>query len=216
MSSFDEFDDRFQYFFHGTNNDNVENFFNNGLMSSRGNSITSTMYPMENDEIEKLGLRAMEQRYCQQYGFKYCYAIKIPNYYMGWMIHRDNSIEVPIPLWIPTDKISDVNCPVSIFCPHLICGVYRNDTQQVMPNPNYNPKYNPNGMQFAKEQEENMLLTSHPDYQQWLNFSRMRNGMKFEELKLKDEKSGFWIPHLERYNSLITEQYNPRPANIKK
>ena len=33
MAVFEEFDDRFQYFIHGTNHDDVESFFNKGIIS---------------------------------------------------------------------------------------------------------------------------------------------------------------------------------------
>lgn len=215
MSSFETYDKNFQYFFHGTNNSDVESFFNKGLISDRGNNIVFTMYPIDGETIESSDLRTLEKQYCQVHDFDYCYVIKIPNQYMGWMIHRDNTIEVPIPIWIPTEQKGEFG-KVSILCPHLICGVYSKQRNQIMPNPNYNPKYNPSGMQYAREQEENMMLSNHQDYLKWLKFSRMRNGMSPEELKLKDDNGQFWLPYLSQYEKIITEQYNPRPANLKK
>ena len=77
MATFEEFDDRYQYFIHGTNNDDVESFFNKGLLSKYGCKITATMTPISNEDIEKFGIRTIEENYTQIHGFKYCYLIKM-------------------------------------------------------------------------------------------------------------------------------------------
>lgn len=217
MASFEEFDDRFQYYIHGTNNENIESFFNKGLICDRGNSIISTLTPLDNDDIENLGLRAIEQYYAKRYGFEYCYIVKIPKYYMGWMIHRDNSIEPPLPIWIPESRNSGAYYgKISILTPHLIAGVYSVSRDQIMPNPNYNPKYDPAGMQYSQEQIEYMLTSDNAEYQKWVEFAQARDGYNFEELKRKDIAGNVWTPFLQRYEKMISEQYTPRPANLGK
>lgn len=214
MSTFEEYDDKYQYFIHGTNNSEIEKFFNKGLISDRGNSIISTLYPIDEEEIQSIGLREKEKRYTKYYGFSYCYIIKIPKQYMGWMIHRDNSIEPPIPIWIPTNNRSEIG-KVSILTPHLIAGVYSAERDQIMPNPNYDPKYNPTGMQYSNEQIENMLLSQHSDYGKWMMIARARNDFSFQELVDKDTKSNFWSEYLTHYQSVIDGTFNPRLAKLK-
>lgn len=215
MATFEEFDDRYQYFIHGTNNDDVESFFNKGLLSKYGCKITATMTPISNEDIEKFGIRTIEENYTQIHGFKYCYLIKIPKYYMGWMIHRDDSIEPPIPIWITTNDKKTAYGDLKILTPHLIAGVYSSERKQVMPNSNYNPKYNPSGMLFAEEQIENMLLSGNVLYHKWMNFARARNDFGFDELRKKDIASNIWDEYMKRYANIISEQYNPRPAKLK-
>ena len=72
-------------------------------MSKYGCKITATMTPISNENIEKLGIKTIEENYAQIHDFKHYYLIKISKYYMGWMIHRDDSIESPILIWIPTN-----------------------------------------------------------------------------------------------------------------
>ena len=81
MATFEEFDDRYQYFIHGTNNDDVESFFNKGLLSKYGCKITATMTPISNENMEKLGIKTIEEYYAQIYDFKHYYLIKISKYY---------------------------------------------------------------------------------------------------------------------------------------
>lgn len=54
------------------------------------------MTPISNENIEKLGIKTIEENYAQIHDFKHYYLIKISKYYMGWMIHRDDGIESPI------------------------------------------------------------------------------------------------------------------------
>ena len=70
MAAFEEFDSRFQYYIHGTNNEDVESFFNKGLISKYGCSMNSTLTPIDNEDIEEMGLRTIEQNYARQYNFK--------------------------------------------------------------------------------------------------------------------------------------------------
>ena len=216
MAAFEEFDSRFQYYMHGTNNEDVESFFNKGLISKYGCSMNSTLTPIDNEDIEEMGLRTIEQNYARQYNFKYCYLIKIPKYYMGWMVHSDDSIESPLPIWIPTNEKKSAYGELKILTPHLIAGVYSAERGQVMPNPNYNPKYDPTGMQYAKEQIEYMLLSGNALYQKWVQFAQARSRFGYDDLKRKDIAGNIWSEHLKRYTTLITEQYNPRPANLVK
>lgn len=216
MGHFENFDDKYCYYIHGTNNDDIENFFNKGLVSYRGNSINSTLYPIDNEEILSIGLRQIEQDYTKQHNFKYAYIIKIPNYYMGYIEHRDGSIEPPIPLWIPTSQTDAYNRKISILTPHIIAGVYSRERNQIMPNPNYNPKYNPEGMQYANEQEENMLNSFHSEYLKWMEFARARRNFGYKDLKARDQKHNIWRGSLQRYDNLIPEKFSPRPAKIKK
>lgn len=216
MVSFLEFDDRFEYYVHGTNCGDIESFFNKGLTSKYGNSLSSTLTPFGADEIKNRGLRGVLEWYANFYGFKYCFLIKIPKYYMGWMIHRDGSIEPPIPVWIPSNQPKTPYSNLKVLTPHLIAGVYSAERGKVMPNPNYNPKFDPTAMQYATEQIENMLLSSNDLYYQWMWFARARDEFGYDDLKRKDEAKNVWKDPLNRYNNIITEQYFPRRANVKK
>lgn len=214
MAIFEDFDDRFQYYIHGTNRDDVESFFNKGIISKYGCSMNSTLTPINNEDIESIGLRTIEENYAKTYNFKYCYLVKIPKYYMGWMVHRDGSIESPLPIWIPTNEQKSTYGEIKILTSHLIAGVYSAERGQVMPNPNYNPKYDPTGMLYADEQIEYMLLSNNPLYLKWMNFARARSQFSYDELRKKDVAGNVWGEHLKRYATIIAEQYSPRPANL--
>ena len=108
-----------------------------------------------------------------------------------------------------------INGELNILTPHLIAGVYSLERQQVMPNPNYNPKYNPTGMLYADEQIDYMLLTNNTLYFKWVEFARVRSQFGYDELRKKDMVSNVWGEHLKRYATIITEQYNPRLVRLK-
>lgn len=84
--------------------------------------------------------------YSQLEDFNSVFLIKIPKEYLSCMPHRDGSVDVPMPLWKNT---GDGN---SIFCPHLIQGVYNKNINQGITNPNFCPIVNPNGMAYSHEQ----------------------------------------------------------------
>jgi len=215
MAKFEEFDKLYDYHIHGTTSDDVESFFNTGLISYRENSIASTLTPLDEEDIERYGLRFIEKRYAETNNYKYCYVVKIPKYYMGWMVHRDGSIEPPIPMWIPTGELDYNGRKTSILTPHLIAGVYSLERNQVMPNPNYNPKYDPTGMQYANEQIENMQLAYDNKYSEWLKFARARKQFDFAELTRRDNDTNFWEAYMEQYESKILEKFVPRSARTK-
>lgn len=50
-------------------------------MSKYGCKITATMTPISNENMEKLGIKTIEEYYAQIYDFKHYYLIKISKYY---------------------------------------------------------------------------------------------------------------------------------------
>lgn len=68
------------------------------------------------------------QSYSQLEDFNSVFLIKIPKEYLSCMPHRDGSVDIPMPLWKNT---GDGN---SVFCPHLIQGVYNKNINQGITN----------------------------------------------------------------------------------
>ena len=60
-----------------------------------------------------------------------------------------------------------------------------------------------------------MLLSNNPLYFKWMEFARTRNKFGYDELRKKDIAGNIWGEHLKRYETIMTEQYNPRPAKLK-
>ena len=119
----------------------------------------------------------------------------------------DGAIEPPLPLFTDIDNIS-------MFTPHLVAGVYSRERDKVATNPNFNPKYNPNGMKYAKEQED--LFKHSESFIDWYHYACSRDGMNNEELKSFDEQAGTWQPVLYRYSRYIPETYVEYKAVLEK
>ncbi len=206
MAKFEELDERYLYLVHGANDDSVESVFNYGICSNRGNRIGSVLTQLSKDDIKLKGLRALEKGFCDENYCKYCYVVKIPKFYYGW-VGRDGAIEPPLPLFYEEDN-------KSMFTPHLVAGVYSRERDKVATNPNFNPKYNPNGMKYAKEQEELFEHTSL--FNDWYRYASSRDGMTNDELKTFDEQMGTWRPVLQRYSRYIPELYVEYKAVLEK
>ena len=109
-------------------------------------SLHSTLAPISDEDIKKQGLESIMQSYSQLEDFNSVFLIKIPKEYLSCMPHRDGSVDIPMPLWKNTGNGS------SVFCPHLIQGVYNKNINQGITNTNFCPIYNPNGMAYSWEQ----------------------------------------------------------------
>lgn len=141
----------YAYFLHGTANqspETLEDIFNNGLILEGDTSLSlhSTLAPISDEDIKKQGLESIMQSYSQLEDFNSVFLIKIPKEYLSCMPHRDGSVDIPMPLWKNTGNGS------SVFCPHLIQGVYNKNINQGITNTNFCPIYNPNGMAYSWEQ----------------------------------------------------------------
>ena len=83
MAKFEELDERYLYLVHGTNDEEVESVFNNGINSKTGNNIGSILTQLSKDDIKVKGLRALEKGFCEENNCDYCFVVKIPKFYYG-------------------------------------------------------------------------------------------------------------------------------------
>ena len=116
---------------------------------------------------------------------------------MGMLRHRDGTLECPIPLFKQTNEKIDANGnTINLFTPHLIRGVYDRINNVFVSNPNYTPIYNPNGLQYADEQVQNLYSLNALN---WVSYAEHRRKLSFEELDKIDSQSKTFDEHLKAY-----------------
>lgn len=172
---------QYMYLLHGTSDESpetLEDIFNNGLKSYRGNSMYSTMTPITHKQIEEFGLEYIIKNYTSG-NFKTTFLIKVPVSYMATVIHRHGNIDSPLPLWKPTGQKDYYNRDISIFTPHLIQGAYNATTDTFITNTNYSPVFDPSGYQYSDEQIMNLANLGRMD---WYNYAKERNKFTFKQL----------------------------------
>ena len=124
------------------------------------------------------------------------FVIKIPVKYMALVVHRDGSMDFPIPL------LKEVHEPPSftyyILPPNFIQGVYLTEANKSITNPKFSPLFNPNGLQYTREQIDNCL---NHGKMEWVNIMRKRKSKPFNVLKINDEKNKTFDDIMQTYKN---------------
>lgn len=172
-----------EYYFHA-GSANMTEVFSNGLQNRfvRGHRglccLESVCYPLV-DEFEFSGLYDAAKWYGEAHkelGTK-VYILRIPKKYQGQMA-SDGSMYLPM----PTHKV--LNSDYSMVIPELIYGVYDMENQTLYKNPNYNLKYNPDGLSYD---EITGYFAQNRD--EWYNFMQSRIDKPYSVLKRIDERN---------------------------
>jgi len=195
---------KYLYFLHGTKDESLEtleDIFNNGLKSYRGNSLNSTMTPLSK-ELQEVGLTDLIKNYTSQHDFKSTYVIKIPIQYMAQVVHRDGRVDTPLPFWKDSGNRDVHGRKTAVFTPHLIQGVY-NENIGFVTNTNYSPIFNPNGLQYSDEQ---IAHFGAQGWAEWSDYAMTRNKASFDTLLKHDENRGTFDKAIEEYKQIYDEK----------
>ncbi len=204
----------FLYYLHGTSDeskDTLENIFTEGLKDYYGISLSSTMKEIYHNDIEKYGLEKLMKGYTGG-EHKSVFLIKIPKKYMGLVLHRDGTIDFPVPLLKKTDEIPRYgigNGYVYRLTPHLIQGVYNKTTDMFVTNPNFSPVFDPNGLEYSDEQIKNFWSICQIN---WVKYAESRHKYSYEQLYNDDLKRNNFSEYMNDYS----KYFKVRPKKIEK
>lgn len=139
--------EQYYYYIHGTSSEDkehLEEVFNYGLKinGTPGEYIQSIITPILEQDIYEKSLTNIIKNYHSS-NIKNIYLIAIPKDFL-----KSNVENFPMPMW------KSGNQQFNYFTPHLINGMYSITLDEFIKNPNYGPNYDPNGLQFSKEQFE--------------------------------------------------------------
>ena len=177
------------YYFH-TGGEDVQEVFKKGLVSRFGRgstdgfcSLVSTFYSVNYGHFAEVNsLHDCARLYgtkTRGLGNK-VFIARIPKIYQGKK--AENGVMYP-PL--PTHKVLDGEYGKCIFIPQLIYAVYDLDSNTMYRNPNYNVKYNPNGLSY-----DNLVADRVKESDKdWYDFMESRIGKSYSELKRMDLKN---------------------------
>ena len=196
--------EEFVYFFHGTTMTDpalVDEMFNNGLISYRGNNMSSTM-TKTNVEDGELATKLKEYKKIQ--GGNVVFVIKIPKYYLTPKVQNDQLMQIPLPIWkkISTSGEKGDVCQLS---PELVYGVYISQNDSFIQNPNYLPVHNPDGLQFDVSQIE--YMRNYVD-EKWIQFANDRNNYMYNDLQIQDQNQQTWNDAVIQYKQHFGIQEN--------
>ena len=90
----DMFDNRYDYYFYGVNNDDVDNDFE--CIRIPGSCLQSSMKRSFMDYDDNKWIKELEL-YVRENNYSRVFIIKIPSYYMGW-VHRNGVKESFVPI----------------------------------------------------------------------------------------------------------------------
>ena len=176
-----------KYFFH-TGSEDASDVFANGLRSQYGNKgrngfccLVSTFFPVNHKYGQYNGLRDAAKCYGEATSQKgsNVFIIRIPAIYRG-EVDQNGNMYPPL----PTHKLIDYESGDSMIIPEIIYGVYNIDSKKFYKNPNYNPKYNPNGLSYDQDAADSVKMIDD----KWYEFMRSRIGKTYSELKRMDER----------------------------
>ena len=178
-----------EYYFH-TGNEDMSDVFTNGMRNRYGSggrdgfcSLSSTFYPIVTGGFcESNGLCDAVKLYGEATRGKgsKVFIIRMPLNYRGKVAADGN----PYPP-MPTHKLMDYESGDSIIIPEIIYGMYDLDNKILYKNPNYNPKYNPNGLSYDQEAADVIKVISGA----WYNFMKSRIRIPYDVLKRTDERN---------------------------
>lgn len=199
----------FNYYLHKTkiiDSNMIEDIFNNGLTSWHGTSIHSTIFPVNNTEIERYGLDNVMKNYLGN-GEEYdsVFLFKIPKRYMTDIIHRGGKIDPPVPFLKQNDDAT-----ISIIS-SVIQGVYCRDLNKSFTNPNFSPVFDPTGLKYSDEQIQNLWSLDLID---WIKFAKSRQNSSYKELCAIDQKTHNWDRVIQFYNLIYGETIKPNQRYV--
>lgn len=210
------------YFLHKTNiekdkiPETVESYFNDGLKSCWHYSIHSTLFPIEDEYIQKYGLEQSIMNYLGDGGsYNSVVVVKIPERYLGYIKHRDYEEFPPIPLFREYNdgyKLNNIKPFNAVFTPKLIQGVYCKEIDKAFTNPNFNPIFYPNGCQFSEEQIEAMYAFAAAYYfaNQYVDYAKKRSKIPLQQLYEHDKINGTWNEIMSNYSN----RFGIKPTNM--
>lgn len=197
-------DNRFYYYLHGSTAstpDEIRDILDNGLKSRYKFSLSSTMWRIdgEGDLEEKI------KSYSKSEKFDAVFVIKIPKDYLPRKIKGGVVASTPIPFF---KKIREKNTSFNaVFTPHLIQGVYVKNSQSFVTNLNFNPIFDPSGLQYSDEQLEffknNMGFS--PNITQWGVYMGERRSYSFKALRDFDHKHHTFNRVMDDYSKIYGE-----------
>ena len=172
-----------EYHLHG-GGEEPKDIFSNGLFSRFGLSFESTFAPINNflnNSYFLFGnMKAMGRLYEKNHHKgRYVYITRVPTMYTG--VKENNGQKYPP---IPTIKV--LNDHDAIIIPEIIYGCYDSLTDTIIKNPNYKPKYNPNGLSYAFEVT---FRYNNPETEMGF-FMKSRELYSYDQLLSYDEKNG--------------------------
>ena len=190
----DMFDNRYDYYFYGVNNADIENVMSDGIEIDGsqlfGNLKKVYLNGESLDLMDKVGNFAYENN------FDNVMLIKVPSYYMGWR-HRNGVKESFVPL-IKSYYDKSKLCVRTFVIPELIYGLYEKNSDEFRLNENYNVFFDPSGLQYSDEQIGNMYGFRCYNLQKNAFDRKMYS---YDELKMYDTQSQLWVKTMEYYKS---------------
>lgn len=184
------------YHFHSGNED-MNDIFNNGLFSKYGTSFTSTFYPTHSNMYTIINnLEGAARRYGEftlGKGHK-VFVTRIPIMYRG--ARKENGYHHPP---MPTLKVLDSQNRECIIIPEIIYGMYDIDNAKFYKNPNYKPKYNPNGLTYDDEVIKAFDMSDAAEASDMVNFMRSRESYNYVQLKPYDDQNGTFDKYCQYY-----------------
>ena len=201
----------FLYYLHGTRLEEkeiIESIFTEGLKDYYGTSINSTMKEISYEDIKKCGLSELMKVHTEG-EHKSVFLIKIPKKYMALVLHRDNTIDFPVPLLKKTDERNKLNERVYMLTPNLVQGVYNSTTDMFITNPNFCPVFNPNGLEYSDEQINNFWAINQI---QWVKYAESRKKYSYEQLYSEDTRRKSFDDYINSYS----KYFNVKIKNIEK
>lgn len=191
----------YYYYLHKTNilsAEKIESFFNEGLKSDYDYNMHSTLQPIDEKLLETKGLHQTIINYLgDSNDYNSVVVIKVPKRYMSRILHRDGNIDPTIPLYRSFDGYDSEFS--TAFTPNLIQGVYCRDIDKAFTNPNFNPVFDPSGLQFADEQIMNLNFFNLYNL---TNSLKERRKIPFQKLYIYDKNSNRWDKIVDYYSKL--------------
>ena len=186
----------FNYYIHRTPVADYTQFFNNGLIDyDRTFRIESTMERISDQDIAEG--RLQDKMTDLREGDENVFLIKIPKAYFPNIVHRDGSMDIPIPFFRDiqtTDEYGRENV-YPLLIPNLIQGCY-NKQKGFITNPNYCPVFDPSGLKFAYEQIQPMRDNG---YYKYTEYSKRNSGSVADLFKF-DQSNKTWGSFIEYYS----------------
>ena len=125
--------------------------------------------------------------------------LKIPSYYFGY---RKSEKEYTPCLPFVKTIFNYEKGEASYVIPELVLGVYDDFTKEYKANPNYNPFFDPNGLQFIDEQ----IYTMKNHYSQIIaDYALYRRYTLYKTLYDQDQKNQVFLESIAYYDRLTKE-----------
>lgn len=140
---------------------------------------------------------------------KYICILKIPTHYFGFI--QENGKYTPC-MPLIRSYFDWLDGEVNYVIPELILGIYNNKTKEYLENPEYNPFFDPNGLQFTDGQ---IFVMETCRTQRMVDYAKARRNIPYWTLLKQDEDSKVLMPVIEYYNNLARVQTNKRSQYFK-